>query len=676
LFPDSLASCPAGDSIVFTHSALHPHPARLRIVVGYFDADCDPRVDVPPESIWVTFTGFTGTLEANDLAAKTYADDSTDAGGAARITVPSFSGSGNATVKLFVSGVSQGTKTVRVRTVDTNADGRFDEDDVSGLADINYDGAQNARDLSAAFAHNEHWHRNALHGTLVRRTNFCEGCGQGDANTRGLSLLHWSPSQRFISYTAFVGSPPKCNVFAVPSDPTAGNVPTQISSPPLYFHDYDPSWSPLNTEIVFDRGDSVIIKKPVPWLSGGETALTASSNCGEIHGDNIPVISPDGQWVAFSRCNGAPTGGWSLWKIPATGGTAVQLTPTDTTTDFYASWSPDGSAIYFQRSDPRIGLQWMLYKVPAAGGTAEAVFTPQSTPETFDAVQPAATPDGQILVVGYGRRDNVVRNVVTHTLDPALVAPSERRLVPNYSDPEFGELGQFPILTPRLSHDGTRLALGSKQIWAARRNMNLPPAFSSVTSTEEGTRSIPDTAATMSFTFDAAIVNSITVTATDPEGDALTYQASFVPAWMSWSPTTATLSGDPPPTTLGKTFYVKLWATTPSGGTDSFIAVITVANTLGPSAARRATDDGAAVLGPNPTSASFRIASPFAPGAVARLRVYDLAGRRVADVRGRAGDPLVWDGKDRSNALVPSGVYLWRMDAAGQVREGKVVVAR
>ena len=35
-FADSLATCPAGDSLVFTHSALHKHPSRLRILVGYF----------------------------------------------------------------------------------------------------------------------------------------------------------------------------------------------------------------------------------------------------------------------------------------------------------------------------------------------------------------------------------------------------------------------------------------------------------------------------------------------------------------------------------------------------------------------------------------------------------------------------------------------------------------
>jgi dipeptidyl aminopeptidase/acylaminoacyl peptidase len=153
----------------------------------------------------------------------------------------------------------------------------------------------------------------------------------------------------------------------------------------------------------------VIIRKRVPWSGDAtETAVTASNNpgCGSLHGDDIPAVSPDGQWVVFSRCNGSPTGGWSLWKVPITGGTAIQLTPTVGRTDFYASWSPDGQAIYFQRIDAAIGPQWTLWKVPAAGGTAEQVFIPPASPIS-DAVQPALSPDGKILLMGYGKRDDL-----------------------------------------------------------------------------------------------------------------------------------------------------------------------------------------------------------------------------------------------------------------------------
>jgi hypothetical protein len=675
---------------VFSHSALHPHPARLRIVVGYFDADCNPRVDVPPESIWVTFSGFTSTLKVNDLAAQTYADDSTDAGGAARITVSSFSGSGSVKVKLFVSGVSQGTKTVRVRTVDTNADGRFDEDDISGLADINYDGAPGSsgheQDVADAAPHDLHWHRNALHGTLVRRTNLCETCPDFGAGTKGEGQVFWSPSHRFISFSAFVDTPdldcaPACKIFIVPSVPGDGNALTQVTSQPACYHDYDPSWSPLNDKLIFDRADSVVIAVDLPWLGSAETAITASNNagCGSRHGDGYPAISPDGQWVAFSRCNTQPdeggTGGWSLWKIPTSGGTAIQLTPAAAVADQYATWSPDGQTIYFQREDGPTG-QISSWKVPAAGGTAEEVFVPSASPDIFDAVQPTSSPDGMILTLGYGKKDPLERNVATHTLNPAIASPEAGKLIPNYTDTTFAQKGDFPLLSPHLSPDGTRLALGSKQVWAARRNMNLPPAFTSWSLTEQGTHSISDTAATVGMLFDIGLANELTVSATDPEGDALTYHASFFPAWMSWNPGTRTLSGDPPPNTLGKTYYVKFWVTTPSGGTDSFIAVITVAITLGPSTLRRPTDEHRSIeRSPNPTRGTFIVSAPAGSGR-ARLSIFDLAGRLVAKVDGPLGRPLVWEGKDRSGARAPSGVYLWRLEADHRSQEGRVVVVR
>ena len=278
---------------------------------------------------------------------------------------------------------------------------------------------------------------------------------------------------------------------------------------------------------MFDRGDSVIIRKPVPWSSGGEVVVTSSNNsgCGSQHGDDIPAVSPDGQWVVFSRCNPFPPGGWSIWKVPITGGTATQLTATAAKADFYASWSPDGQTIYFQRQDGgTIGPQWTAWKVPAAGGTEQRVFIPPSTPNIFDIVQPASSPDGAILTAGYGQRDSLVRRVVTNTLDPAIASPNAFNLIPNFADTNFAVKGDFAILSPRISPDGTRLALGSKQVWGARRNMNKPPVFTTV-----GGSAIADTTAVQSVTAIVGSSLSVQVNATDPEGNALTYAAAPMP---------------------------------------------------------------------------------------------------------------------------------------------------
>lgn len=681
---DSVAACPGGDSVVVDHP-LHPHASRLRVAVEYFDSACLPRAGVPPDSIWVTFFTSSGNLVVNDKGAQVFADDSTDACGVARITIPSLSGCGATTAHLYVAGVFQGSQVIVVRTTDTDASGRTATGDAVLPCDVNYDSASNGADAALVNAHADHWRRNALHGTLVRRTSYCETCPFGTPGTRGGSEVFWSPSGRYISHTQFVleSGLSRCKVFIVPSDPKDGNALTQFSFEPYSAHDYDPSWSPRNDFIAWDRRDKFIIRKRVPW-SGDPTEFTVTTSdnpgCGGAAGDAEPAISPNGEWVAFTRCNPRPPsgpGGWSLWKVPIGGGTAIQLTPTEARTDFYPSWSADGQTIFFQRQDAITfgDNRWTLWKVPASGGTAQQVFIPLGSPLS-DAVQPAISPDNKILLMGHGVRDDLVRNVVTNTLDPTLPSPSVQKVVPNYSDPDFAELGDFPLLSPRLSPDGTRATLGSKQIWAARRNMNLPPRFTSVTSPEEGTRSIPDTAATMSFVIEYPIISTITVLATDPEADALTYEASFLETWMIWNPATRSLTLNPALGTLDKTYYVKFWVTTASGGTDSFIAAITVVDATLGAAATPARDPECVPNQVGPPRGQFALATPQVSGVTARLAIFDLTGRRVSTVLGRAGQPLMWEGKDDTGILVPTGVYLYRLEVGAHRQEGKFLVIR
>lgn len=295
-----------------------------------------------------------------------------------------------------------------------------------------------------------------------------------------------------------------------------------------------------------------------------------------------------------------------------------------------------------------------------------------SATDTFDAVQPALSPDGQVLLMGHGRRDNMIRNVVSTTLDPTIASPNANYVVANYADTNFAEKTDFPILTPRLAPDGTRLALGSKQIWAARRNMSSPPRI-----TQVGTQSVVDSTAKVSINAARGLQTSVQVLATDPESDGISCSASFLQDGMSFDAETCTLTWTPT-LPIGTTVYVKFVVSTEtwpraSGGTDAILAALTVIGTSRPqammSAAPRETSDG-----PNPTHGAFAITPPGSSGAPAKLVITDIAGRKVAVIIGQSGHPLIWDSRIPNGTSALSGVYLYRLEFAGHRSEGKIMV--
>lgn len=75
-------------------------------------------------------------------------------------------------------------------------------------------------------------------------------------------------------------------------------------------------------------------------------------------------ISPNGQEIAFSYKG-------DIWKVAATGGTAVRLTSQDSY-ESYPLWSPDGSKIAFASN--RKG-NFDIYVMPSQGGTAKRLTT-------------------------------------------------------------------------------------------------------------------------------------------------------------------------------------------------------------------------------------------------------------------------------------------------------------
>lgn len=94
-----------------------------------------------------------------------------------------------------------------------------------------------------------------------------------------------------------------------------------------------------------------------------------------------PQISPDGKWVAFTVAipdRDANRNATNLWRIPAAGGEAEQITQSGH--DSSPRWSPDGSKLAFLSS--RDGHS-QIYTMPASGGEGTALTTISTDVDLF-----------------------------------------------------------------------------------------------------------------------------------------------------------------------------------------------------------------------------------------------------------------------------------------------------
>jgi len=126
-------------------------------------------------------------------------------------------------------------------------------------------------------------------------------------------------------------------------------------------------WSPDGQSVSFDAtmGDRTDIYV-VSVNDGRVRRLTEGTGAGID-----PEWSRDGRWIYFASNE---AGRSTIWKMPAAGGQAVQLT---TEIGFEPRESPDGRSIYFI-DVPRSGMGPVtrLKRIPAAGGPSEVVNIP------------------------------------------------------------------------------------------------------------------------------------------------------------------------------------------------------------------------------------------------------------------------------------------------------------
>jgi Tol biopolymer transport system component len=118
-----------------------------------------------------------------------------------------------------------------------------------------------------------------------------------------------------------------------------------------------------------------------------------------------PSWSADGQWIVYTRRDGAP---WGLWKLPAAGGTPVQVASGWV---FLGRFSPDGSRIGCWEIPPDSLFHPRFMLMAASGGTAQ----PLRTPYDYKQAGWTWTPDGKGITVQ--RSDGGASNLVHYPID-------------------------------------------------------------------------------------------------------------------------------------------------------------------------------------------------------------------------------------------------------------------
>jgi eukaryotic-like serine/threonine-protein kinase len=176
------------------------------------------------------------------------------------------------------------------------------------------------------------------------------------SSTRRDDIAQLSPDGRRIAFMS--GRSGEWEVWAADASGANAVQLTSLAANPGF-----PRWSPDGRTIAFHSNSEEYPAGNVYVIpSEGGTPRNLSVHAST---NTFPSFSRDGKTIYFSSSrNGAP----AIWKIPASGGTAVRVSPN---TGFLAVESLDGASLYYVEqpvTGSDIAAKGTLWRLPLAGG--------------------------------------------------------------------------------------------------------------------------------------------------------------------------------------------------------------------------------------------------------------------------------------------------------------------
>ncbi len=259
----------------------------------------------------------------------------------------------------------------------------------------------------------------------------------------------WSPDGRYIAFCRVLTLQPEPGRYAIYVVPAAGGKERKVGEGGMGV-----SWSPDGRTLAIAGSSS---KSGGLVLLSLETGVRRQLTTPHPYLDNLPVFSPDGRWIAFTRDFGFSAR--EIFIVPASGGSARRLT-FDREPTYGAAWTADGREIVFA-SNRGIGGE-SLWRVSVAGGvpkrlsaTLEGGFYPSISRKGNSLVYTQAFQDTNIYAYdgpGFGGK-----SVPGRFGEPKGLIMSSRR----DDSVSISPRGQIAFVSKRT---------GNEEIWVCDRN--------------------------------------------------------------------------------------------------------------------------------------------------------------------------------------------------------------